>query len=277
MRSDVDGARSSRNAWLSRSRRRTTARLRLFCFPYAGGSASIFQEWLTAASPAIEVCPVHLPGRGSRLADPAMTDAAELADAAAAALLEDMTVPFALFGYSMGAVVAFEVARRVRTRTTCGPVHLFVAARPGPSFRDPDLRHRLPDAELIQALRDLNGTPGAVFDNTEMLQLLLPTIRADLKVCETYAYAPAPPLDCAVTVFGGTEDEQVTPEHLALWRNETRGPCALHMLPGDHFFLHTHGGALLRAIERELQPTFTAGAAADSRWRFGTQQPSSGA
>lgn len=239
------------------------ARLRLFCLPYAGGGASVFRTWPVGLPPDVEVCPIQLPGRETRLAEAPFSRLAALVDALGEGLRPYLDLPFALFGHSMGALVGFELARRLRGRYGSSPRHLFVSARRAPHLpeRRPPI-HRLPDPALVEELRRLNGTPEAVLRNGELMRLMLPALRADLAVCETYVHVEQAPLECPVSALGGVDDLEVPGGDLAAWAEQTRGPFALHMLPGDHFFLQGSRDGVLRVVADALSggPGRAAGA-----------------
>jgi len=242
------------NSWITCPSPKPQASLRLFCFPYAGGGALSFRSW-GAHLPAVEVCPIELPGRGMRLKEAPFTRLVPLAEAVVEALLPYLDKPFAFFGHSMGALISFEVARRLRRNQTRNPVQLFVSGHRAPRWPDPDPPiHILPEAEFLGELRRLNGTPEAVLANHELMQLLLPVLRADFAVLETYCYEPTSPLECPIAAFGGLHDPDVTCEMLEAWRQETRSDFSLQMLPGDHFFLHTAQSLLWQALNRALTP-----------------------
>jgi len=136
-----------------------------------------------------------------------------------------------------------------------GPVHLFVSGRRAPQVPDPDPpTYNLPEPEFLEELRRLNGTPKAVFEHPELMQLMIPILRADFELVQTYMYLPEPPLDCPISAFGGLQDEDVTREHLEAWRDQTTASFSLQMFPGDHFFLHTAQAFLLQTIACKLQP-----------------------
>lgn len=241
--------------WLPYSRRLSpTALLRLFCLPYAGGSAAIFRAWTSALPAEFEVCPVELPGRGARISEPLFDRLPPLADAIAQALRPCLDRPFAIFGHSMGAALSLEVARRLRARDGLVPRALFLSGRSAPHLPPKEISaHLLGDAELVEHLRTLNGTPPAVLEHPELLALLLPLLRADFAVAETYASAPGEPFDVPFVVFGGDGDSEVDPAQLAAWGEYTRGPCRVHVLAGDHFFLHARQAELLAKLRVELQ------------------------
>jgi medium-chain acyl-[acyl-carrier-protein] hydrolase len=176
-----------------------------------------------------------------------------LVKAISQALLPHLDKPFAFFGHSMGGLVSFELARLLRNQYNLNSVHLFVSGSRAPQV--PALRspiHALPESLFLAELRRLNGTPEAVLENAELMQLLLPTLRADFAVIETYVYATEPPLDCPITAFGGLQDQEVNCNHLEAWRNQTSASFSLQMLPGDHFFLESAQPLLLQALYQEL-------------------------
>jgi medium-chain acyl-[acyl-carrier-protein] hydrolase len=240
--------------WLTCPRLNPQARMRLFCFPYAGGGASIFHTWPNKLPTTVEVYAVHLPGRGNRLREPPFTRLAPLVQALTDVLLPHLTTPFALFGHSMGALISFELARQLRRQHGPSPVHLFVSGREAPQL--PSLEppiHALPEPQFIAELQRLNGTPKEVLEYPELIQLLIPTLRADFAVCETYTYTSDAPIDCSISAFGGLQDHEVSREQLEAWRDQSRASFSLCMFPGDHFFLDTAEPLLLKTIARELQ------------------------
>ncbi len=238
--------------WVMRPRPHPRACLRLFCFPYAGGGASVYRGWADALPPQFEVCPIQLPGRESRLAEPPFTRLSSLVEHLAAVLEPYLQLPFAFFGHSMGALIGFELARHLRRDGVCGPEHLFVSGHHAPQLPDPyPPIHHLPEAAFLRGLQRLNGTPEAVLQNSELMQLLLPMLRADLQLSETYCFTPEQPLNCPITAFGGSEDSNLTRRVLTPWQDQTQDTFTLHFFPGDHFFLHTARAALLQVISQE--------------------------
>jgi medium-chain acyl-[acyl-carrier-protein] hydrolase len=245
--------KDSNTPWLVSYASSSRARVRLFCFPYAGGAAHIFQQWPRRMPEGVEVCAVQPPGRGSRLRERPYASLKELVAAAAPALLPFMDRPFAFYGHSMGALVAYELTRRLREEGRPEPLHLFVSGCRAPQLSETrEVTYNLPDPEFIEHLRSLKGTPAEVLEHEELLQLVLPLLRADFAATQTYRYAEGPPLGRPLTAVGGLQDEEVTREHLAPWRETTTGAFSLHMLPGDHFFLHTSRDMLLDIITRHL-------------------------
>lgn len=208
-----------------------------------------FQSWSRNLPRTVEVCPVQPPGRGDRLREQPFTRLESLVQAAAEHLRPYFDMPFAFFGHSMGALISFELARLLRREGRDQPRHLFVSGSNAPQLSSTDRPiHDLPTAELIEELRRLNGTPREVLEHPELMALMLPIIRADMAVCETYAYKPEPPLDSAVSAFGGLQDLEVPREGVRAWETQTTTSFAMWMFEGDHFFLHHAQPQMLRII-----------------------------
>lgn len=236
-----------------RSRQNPAACFRLFCLPYAGGGASIFRAWSDILPQEIEVCSIQLPGRENRLMDPLFTELEPLVQTLADIVLPHLDKPFALFGHSMGALVAFELCRTLYQKRMLSPVHLFVAGHRAPQLPNPrEPTHDLPTPLLLEQLRRLNGTSKEVFQNGELMQLMLPILRADLAICETYRYVASDSLTCPLSAFGGLLDGEVGYGDLVAWQSQTSSTFTIRMFPGDHFFLHSCRLPLLQAIASDL-------------------------
>lgn len=230
-----------------------TARLRLFCVPYAGGGTLVFHHWPQALSPDIEVCPIQLPGREHRLSESPFVRLEPLLRVLERDLYAHLDRPFAFFGHSLGALVVFELVRRFRDANAPEPEHLFVSGCRAPHLPDPDPPiHKLPQDAFIKELRRYNGTPEALFESPELMELFLPVLRADFAVFETYRHRNGEPLDCPITAFGGLQDKKVNQVEIVSWRDVTHNRFGLHMFAGDHFFLNVHRDALLQIISEEL-------------------------
>ncbi len=240
--------------WLAYREVNPRARVRMFCFPYAGGGASAYRGWSGPLPANVEVCPVQLPGREGRLREAPFEGPEPLVRDMADALQPYMQgLPFVFFGHSMGAMLSFELTRELRRRGQEMPLHLFVSGRRAPQVPDDDEPiHDLPEPEFIEKLRELNGTPEEVLQHTELMRLLIPVLRADFAVNETYVYREEEPLDLGISAFGGLGDKEVSREQVAAWREHTRGRFRLRMLPGDHFFIHGNRDMVLEALARDL-------------------------
>jgi medium-chain acyl-[acyl-carrier-protein] hydrolase len=245
--------KSSSSSWIDYLKPNPHAQLRLFCFPYAGGSASIFRTWVNDLPPDLEVCPVQLPGRENRLMEPPFTRLSSLVQVLAQALFPYLDIPFAFFGHSMGALIGFELARELRRQNRPGPRHLFVSAHRAPQIppRRPPI-HQLAEAAFKAELDGLHGTPQEVLQSAELMQLLLPLLRADFAVSETYIYSPEAPLNCSISAYGGLQDKEVSYHDLEKWRDQTHHSFTLRMLPGNHFFVHSAQALLLQAVFQDL-------------------------
>jgi medium-chain acyl-[acyl-carrier-protein] hydrolase len=239
--------------WIPYRWPRPTARVRLLCLPHAGAGASIFRAWADGFPDDVEVAAVQLPGREARIGEAPIAAMRDLVPRLTDAVRPYVDLPFAIFGHSMGALVGFELARELRRRSLPRPFHLFASACRAPQFPDRDVVHHLPDAELVAHLRALGGASEAVLANDELMQLVLPALRADAAVTETYAPTDEPPLGCPITVFGGREDPKTAHPELDGWREHTLGAFALEYFPGDHFFLQSARPDLHRTILRALR------------------------
>lgn len=238
--------------WLVRGREQAAAALDLVCLPYAGGSAAIFRDWPASIDPRIAICAIELPGRGRRLREPPYTDLHALADAVSAAITAGSDRPLAIFGHSMGGLLAFEVADRLRDRSRA-PCHLFVSAAKAPARRIPGRRvHELSDEDLIGHLQKLNGIPDELLKERALLDMLLPTTRSDIRLAETYIYQPIEPFDFGISVFGGIDDTIVAADGLKSWRDQTNGDFRLHLLAGKHLFLVEQRATILNLVVRDL-------------------------
>jgi medium-chain acyl-[acyl-carrier-protein] hydrolase len=229
--------------------------IRLFCFPHAGAGGLAYHGWSRVLPPAIQVLPVLPPGRETRLRETPYTSIEPYVDDLATALAPELRAPYALFGHSLGALVAFELTRRLRSHRLAAPVHLFVSGRMAPQLTEHRrILHRLPAGDLAKELAALGGIPGHIDLGDHRLSYLLAALRADLAVNESYTFRGEPALDTAVTALGGTADPRVNESELAAWRAQTSGPFALRTYRGGHFYLSEHRGALLSHIMQTLLP-----------------------
>lgn len=241
------------NTWITCPSPHPAAQVRLFCLPFAGGGASIFRTWGRALPSTVEVCPVQLPGRENRLREPPYTDIQALAERLASQIQPYAQKPFALFGHSMGALLAFELTRTLRRQGGPMPLTLFLSAHRAahlPLRRQP--LHGLPDPEFIQGVRRLGGTPAGVFEHKELLEVTLPALRADFALCDRYGFVPEAPLNCPLILYAGRQDTEVLPQEVEAWGEHTTQTARLRIFPGDHFFLRSDRDLLLRAIASAL-------------------------
>lgn len=239
--------------WLRRVTPNPQASLRCFCLPYAGGNARIFQTWSQVLPDSVEVCALELPGHGARLTEPPLPHLDAVLEAIAEVIQPLCDLPFVLFGHSMGALISFELARYCRRQGRPMPAHLYVSGHRAPQLPDPEAPvHNLPEPAFREKLSRLQGTPPAVLNNPEFMALLLPVLRADFTLCETYTYSPETPLPCPITAFGGNQDPTTQRGRLRAWRSQTNAQFTQHVLPGKHFFIHAEQAAFLRHLGQSL-------------------------
>lgn len=243
--------------WLSKRDIQSGARMRLFCLPHAGSGAAGFYRWRQLLPAGVDVCPVWLPGREVRLAEPSLQDATALVDQLIAVAEPYLDVPFALFGHSMGALLAYEFAVRLQAARLRGPEWMFVSGREAPHlpFVHREL-YRLGDEAFVAELRRrYGGMPEGFLADAELREVFLPILRADLRLVESYRHGERPLLRCPIDAFAGKSDSSVSDDGLAAWVTLTTGAFAWRRLPGDHFF-HAGPGQpeLLRLISERLRP-----------------------
>ncbi len=243
---------ASNEPWIMTDSIHHQNKLSLICLHHAGGDAHIFKPWLDFLPSWIRVVTINLPGRGVLFAENPYTDLNQLIPDLASRIQPWMNDNYAIFGHSLGALLGFEIARRSNEYNYSQPKHLFLAGREGPRLPRDEMNHLLPDEEFVQVLRDKEGTPQEILDNNELMQLLLPTIRADFQVAETYQYQPKKALHCPITVFAGLEEEP-SDEDFAAWKDETSKTATLKRLPGGHFFVYTEYKSIIKNIIMSLQ------------------------
>lgn len=220
--------------------------MRLVCLPGAGSAASMFHPWPALLPSEVEVCAVNVPGRGARLREAPITRMSLLADALAGALRREAPVPTVLFGHSLGGLIAYEVADRLRDSPETRLAALVVAAHKAPRLGNAGPgRHLLPDRDLLRMLGELGGTPADALAEPTIRQMALSAVRADFELDHTYRFRERPPLEIPITVFGGHADPLVSVGQLVEWRGHSTGEFRLRMLPGGHFFYNDPGGAAM--------------------------------
>ena len=243
-----------RSPWLVPMTARPEGLPRLICVPYAGGGASVYREWARLTAGRAAVWAIRPPGRESRIDEPAYESATLLAAALADAITPLVTArePYALFGHSMGAVICFELARKLRDRGLPPPHHVFASGRRAPSSPDPDPLHRLTPEAFLARVISLGGIPSEVLAERGLIDLLAPTMRADFKVAETYRPSSHAPLNCPISVFGGVDDTTLTEADIKGWQDFTTTTFTLRMLRGDHFFVNSERDAVVEFVMSDL-------------------------
>lgn len=241
-------------SWIILPAKRPSAAVRLFCFPHAGVGTSAFRGWGEALDESIEVCLVQPPGREGRLRESIPASVRELAPELAGHLGEFLDRPFAFYGHSLGALLAFETARAVRRLQGRQPVHLFVGAAPAPQlpWEHSPLRC-LPESQFLFEIQNRYGEiPEQVLADEEMRKLLLPVLRADIAMVEAYEYVSEAPLDCGISVLCGSQDRMVSPGSAEAWRAQTSRDFSLRVVQGNHLFLQPQRLQLARLISERL-------------------------
>jgi len=240
--------------WFPCAKTSSATAMRLFCFPYAGGGAGMYAAWAAQLPVGVSVSAARLPGREARLSERPFDEMPRLVDALAEAIAPYLDKPFALFGHSMGAAIAFELARTLRRRRLAQPACLFVSAARAPQLRRDYVPPPPPtNEELLRELRNLEGAPQHLMENKELMELTLPALRADTALYRNYVYTEEAPLDCPIRAYGGMGDERITRAHLEAWAEQTTKAFSVEMFPGGHFFPRTHQAELLRALVRDLE------------------------
>jgi len=230
------------------------AQLRLFCFPNAGGGAALLHSWLNGLPEEIELCPVRLPGREKRRLEAPFLRMEQLVQAVCTELEANLDLPFALFGHSVGSLMAFETVRELRRRGFKAPTRLFVSAHAAPQIlRSLHPIHQLPEKEFVaELIRRYDAIPSVVLADPQLMELFLPVMRADFEILETYRYFPEVPLECPISAFGGVLDSTVTTSQLEAWQLQTRNSFQLHVFHGKHFFLKEARPQVLPTICSDL-------------------------
>jgi surfactin synthase thioesterase subunit len=226
--------------------------MRLVCFPHAGGAATAYAPLARALPATIETLALQYPGRQDRLAEPAVESIDELVAAVLPELRPWLDRPFAFFGHSTGAIVAYEVARVLQDEQGLMPVGLIASGRRGPSTHRAEHVHRGGDRSLLREVARLGGTPPELLADEEVQQLMLPALRGDYKAIETYEWRPGPPLDCPIFAVVGEDDPLATESEAAAWRAQTSAGFELHVLPGRHFYLVDQQHEVTALISRML-------------------------
>ncbi len=240
--------------WLYFAARRPSPRLRLFCFPYSGASASVFRSWPEQLGDDVEVVGVELPGRAWRRNEPAYTDAQLAAQAFCDAVAGELSVPFAFYGHSVGALLAYEIAHTRRSRGLPMPVALFVSGRKPPH----DPRNRityctLPDNKLFASIAELGGVPDAVLRDPDLRQMIISVLRADLTMAEQYPYVERPPLAQPLFVYASDADPLLDITEVTGWERHTSASCKLRRYRGGHFFIQDAASGFFADLSEDLR------------------------
>jgi medium-chain acyl-[acyl-carrier-protein] hydrolase len=241
--------RTHRSKWFLISRPKPLARYRLFCFPYAGGSASAFLPWEDLLPPQIELVAIQAPGRANRLDESLLTSVVELAEQLAGVISPMLDRPYLIYGHSMGSTVSFELLHLLKGRSLPLPRRYFAAARQAPHIpRRIAPFYDYPLKEFITELKRFGGTPDAILENAELMEMLVPRLRTELRAAYAYRREPVVKLECDVSVLGGARDELVLPEELAGWQEHFLERMDFRLFGGGHFFLEDNKEQVVSSI-----------------------------
>lgn len=231
--------------------------IKLFCLPYAGGTSMMYLKWKKYLHPSIELCPIELAGRGRRITEPYYRDLETAVNDIYASIGDILnTSDYAIFGHSMGSAIAYELAKKIAEMGDCLPKHLFISGRAAPHICKERQIHQLPDQQFLEEIKKFGGTPQELLENTELLELFLPILRADFKIIESYRYqGENNPLNCNITVLGGRNDDIGLTE-LAAWQHYTHKEFQMLMFEGGHFFLINQVEKIAEIINDSLTKKF---------------------
>ncbi|MER8265617.1 thioesterase II family protein [Streptomyces griseus] len=249
---------NSGDLWVRRYHPAPQAPVRLLCLPHAGGSASYFHPVSQRLTPHVETLAVQYPGRQDRRHETCLETVRELADRIVEVIGPWQDKPLALFGHSLGASVAFEVALRMEARGNL-PAALIASGRRAPSALRDERVHLRDDDGLLEEIRRLDGTQSQLLEDDEIKRMVMPSIRADYKAAETYRYEPGPPLSTPVYALTGDADPKATTDEVRAWADHTTGPFDMTVYPGGHFYLNAHSTAVTDKIAAWLAPATAAG------------------
>jgi len=229
----------------------------LFCFPYAGGGIVAYHAWKNILHPDIALLRMQLPGRETRLREKPFTSFFPLIEELVSAIAPWLDSPFVFYGHSLGALIAFEVARMLRDRGKPLPLHLFISSFRAPHLPDPDqMISKLPENQFIERLKQYDGIAPAIVANSELMGIYLPILKADFSILSSYHYTQKAPLPCPITAFAGLSDPKISAEEIAEWQDHTTGGYNSHFFPGGHFFINESQSEMLAHMNRYLDQRF---------------------
>lgn len=241
-----------KSSWISPLTKQAFPMMRLFCFPYSGGSAQLFKPWADHLPSNVQLCGVQYPGRGSRFTESPLTSIEAMLDGLQPEIKPFLDLPFAFFGHSLGAAISFELTRRLQ-KEGLKPRALFLSGRNAPHLpRRTEPIHHLPEAQFRKEVQELGGTSPEILEHPELMDLVAPLIRADFTISETYSYIEGPDVACPMFAFGGKTDPLVNEEGIVEWGKHAGGSFTSHLFEGDHFFLDTNREQLVKKMMASL-------------------------
>lgn len=241
------------NSWFHIKKPQPNAKIRLFCFPYAGGSAHIYTHWHEYLPQSVEVVAVQYPGRGSRFVDTLIGSCEDMVKALLPEIMPHLDKPFAFFGHSNGGLMSFELARALQRKGVTNQLHHFLSAKRAinlPACKKP--LHNLPEKEFIAELEHLGGTPPEILAQKELMELFLPVLRSDFSISETFTYTDDVKLKCKASLFYGEKDQDIPEEDVLAWQELIEQPVTAHKFEGGHFFINTEKEKVLELVNHKL-------------------------
>jgi surfactin synthase thioesterase subunit len=235
--------------------RKKTDRVKLFCLPYAGGSVMVYSKWQKYLHDSVDTCPLELSGRGRRFEEPFYNNIEEAVSDLYQSIQDQLdNAPYVFFGHSMGSLLVYELIFKIRENKRREPLHTFISGKNPPHITENNRKlHKLPDREFMEEIIKLGGTPNEILKEPELLSLVIPILKADYKLLETYQWTPKNDnINCGLTVFGGTEDADVNIKDLAEWRQYTSREFNLYQFGGGHFFINEKTADIVEIINQTL-------------------------
>jgi len=248
-------ATQNQSKWVAHDPRRNNHyKIRLLCFPFAGGGVAPYFAWINHIRPEIEFLRIQLPGREARLGEAPFTELKPLVKELAIRLKPWMIPPFAFYGHSMGALIAFELIRTLRKAKEPLPIHLFVSSYRAPHLEDPDpVSPNIPETQFVERLQQYEGIPEALVTNSELMEIFMPILRADFNVLNSYEYTEAAPISCPITAFGGSSDPKISWNEILAWQLHTNNRFHSHLFKGGHFFINGVQSEMITFINMYLR------------------------
>ncbi|MBQ4844007.1 thioesterase [Pseudoalteromonas sp. MMG013] len=243
---------NNEDIWFLQRKQSKPVKQNLFCFPYAGGSGQMYLDWDDKVPDGCQVFGVEFPGRGRRFSDPLQANITDLVDMLYANIKSKLTRPFSFYGHSNGALVAYELAKKISRELGLTPKNLFISAKVAPQLGTEYPLHKLSEDEFIEVLKDYKGTPELVFNNPELLEVYTPILRSDFALSENYKFVEQGKLNTDIVILAGEDDEVVEPDNVFAWQALFNGKVRKELMRGDHFFVHSEETALINIINSEL-------------------------
>lgn len=244
---------SDQKKWFMIPERKSDAKFRLFCFPFAGSGPSVFFKWVNDIDSNIELVAVQLPGREKRLSEPVLYKMDSILEELVPAIIPLLGKPFFFFGHSMGAILAYELVRWLHKNNQKLPLKIYLSGRRAPHLSEKDHPiHNLPDKQFIAKIREYGGLPGEILDNKAFLDFYLPILKADFSVVETYQYKNLPRVNVPFCAMGGDKDLLADVDEIKAWQELTAGDFNYYIIPGNHFFLIDAQKDLINILNKEI-------------------------